>query len=123
ILHYVALFLVCEIQIELDVVVIYDIHQSREPSIVEEAALVRRFHEHTVLPDEYSRQIRSLVGAIRRAVGGEAVDTDLGGLMQIPAGLGPQRLYVAVVALCLAAKQFVSTTGRCFVEIHSGLWG
>jgi hypothetical protein len=78
-----------EAQLEEDVVVIDDIAERRESSVVKVAALVRRLHEETVFAHEEPGEVHRLVRMIRRAIGLEAVDADLGWLVQIPAGVRP----------------------------------
>ena len=75
--------------------------------------------EEAVLAHEDAGQVHRLVRVIRRTIGLEAVDADLRRLVEIPSGLGPQRLDVAVVALRLAAEELVAALGRRLVEIDA----
>src|SRR3954452_19597133 len=83
-----------------------------------EAAFVLRLHEKPSLADEQRRQIHGLVGVVGRAIGLEAVDSQLARGMDIPTRLGPKRLVMTTVAIGFAAKQFVTPPRRRRVEIN-----
>ena len=53
---------------------------------------------------------------VGRAVRLEAVDTDLGGCVQVPPRIGPEPLDVTVVAFRFAAEQSVSALRGVLVE-------
>src|SRR5579864_588860 len=63
---------------------------------------------------------RGPIPMIRRAIGLKAVDTNLGGRMQVPAGVGPEGFDVTVVALGLAAEQRVPAIGCRWIEAAGG---
>src|SRR5579864_913662 len=109
ILDQVSFLSVSESQAHTSVVMVNHSVQIGEAPVVIEAAF------------EMGRQRakrRSSIALIRRPIGLKAVDTDFGGLMQVPTRFGPERLYVAVVASCLAAKQPVPTCSSRLVEGH-----
>src|SRR5262249_40090537 len=96
-----------EIQIETGVVVVDDRRQRWKTTIVVEPSLHMR---------EQRANRRCAIAEIRRAVGLKRVNAHLIRLVEVPAGIGPQRFDVTVVASRLAAEQFVSSSGRGLIE-------
>src|ERR1041385_8904115 len=114
ILNQVALFRRREAEGHARVVMVDNLVQGRESTVVIEAAL-QVSEEHA--------DGRRAVPQIRRSIRLKAVDADFGRHMQIPAGIGPERLDVAVIALGLAAEELVSTRCGSRVKTASGrLW-
>src|SRR5215472_15473582 len=110
-----------EFKTKASVVVIDYIQQSRKAAIVIEAAFVDGLHEMAVFPDENSVQVHGLIDFVRRPVRLEAVDPDLLWCVQVPTGFSPQWLYMAVVALGLAAEQLVSEFSGRGIEVSARL--
>src|SRR5690242_17689029 len=107
ILNQVALFRGGQAERHARVVVIDDVVQRGEAAVVIKAA----FEMCEEIPNR-----RSAVASVGCAVGLEVVNANFRGGMQIPAGIGPERLDVAVVALGLATEQSVAAGGRRGIE-------
>lgn len=105
--NQVVLLLLGQAQGKDRFVVVDDVEQGRELAIVVEAPF-------RVRPEAAQR--RGPVPVIRGAVRLEAVDPDLGRRMQVPAGVRPERLEVAGVALRLSREENVASGGRSRVE-------
>lgn len=99
-----------------------NIEKCFEAAVMKKAALVLRTHKHTVFADEYSGEIRSLVGMIRRPIRLETVYTDVGRFVQIPSRLRPERFDMAIVAFGFSAEEFVPTLGGGRIEVLPRLW-
>ena len=77
-----------------------------KPAIVIEAALLVR-------PEPFQR--RRAIAFVRRTVGLEVVDADLGGFVRIPARLGEQRRHVAGGALRFAVEECFAARGGLLI--------
>ena len=75
----------------LVVMVDYGIQISEAPVVIEAAREMGRERTNR----------RGPIAVVRPAIGLEAIDANVAGLMQIPPGFGPQWLRVTVVASCL----------------------
>src|SRR5438552_16328559 len=84
-----------------------------------EAALVLGLHEKSPLANEDAGEVHRAAGVIRRAVGLEALDVDVLGLVVVPARLGPERLAMAAVAVRLPAEELVPAFGRFGIEVDA----
>src|SRR6185437_3103281 len=93
VLNQVLLVLAAEVQLELCVVVIDDVEQGGEPSVVEETALLMR---------PQSREGSRAVHVGRRAVGLERVDADLARRMHVVPRFGVERRDVTARTLARA---------------------
>src|SRR5213082_1754188 len=96
ILNQVALFGGGQAETHAGVVVIDDFVQRGEAAVVIKTAFEMR--------EEVANR-RSAIALIQRAVGLKIVDADFRGSMQIPAGIGPEWLDVAIVALRFATEE------------------
>src|SRR5262249_27565216 len=105
VLDEVLLLGLAEMEAKSLVVAVHDVEQRGEPTVMIEAPLVFRTHEQAALADENAGQVHRPVAVVRRAVGLEAVDPELVGLVDVPARLGPQRLVMAAIAVGLPAEQ------------------
>src|SRR5262249_54453790 len=106
VLDQVALLRAAETEIEMLVVVVDDVAQRGETTIVIEAALLVR-------PQASKR--RGAVHVGRRAIGLEGVDADLRGRMQVVPRLGEQRRDVAARALGRSVEERLAALGCGFV--------
>src|SRR5215813_13998368 len=102
---------------------IYDIHERWESSIMVKTALICRIHEQAAFTHEYSSQVHCLVAVVGCSVRLECIDANLFRLVQIPARLSPERLYVAIVAVGFSAEQSIPSLRRRVIKIYTGLRG
>lgn len=107
VLDEVALLRGAETKVEPSGVAPHDLHERRVSAVVVEAALGAR-------PESLER--RRTVTAIGRAIGLEAVDADLLGLVHVPAGLREERRHVAARAIRLALEQRRAALRRGGIE-------
>jgi len=107
VLHQVILLLIGQAQALDLVVVVHDVEQSRKPPVVVEASLLVR-------PEASQR--RCPVSFVRRALGLEIVNPDLGWRVHIPTGLGKQRRHMAGGALRFAVEDRLPTRSRATVK-------
>src|SRR5687768_3541907 len=90
--------------------VIDHVEQSRKASVMVKAALVN------LLGVEQRAQWGRYVHSRRAAIGLEAVDTNIFGLVQVVPGLGENRRHVAGSAFRLTVEESLSALrGRCVV--------
>src|SRR3954453_8275902 len=68
-----------------------------------------------------SRERRGSILTVRRSICLKVIDTDSGSWVHVPARLRPQRLDVAVVALCLSAEQLIASLCGGRIEVFPGL--
>jgi hypothetical protein len=121
IFNHVSFFLIRQAEVKQDVVVIDNVEECFEAAVMKITALVFRTHEHSVFADEYSGEIRSLVGMIGRPIRLETVNADVSRFVQIPSGLSPEWFDMTIVALGFSAEEFVPTLGGGGIEVLPGL--
>src|SRR5215475_1078970 len=97
---------------------IHDIKKRCKTAIMIKPSLILRTHEETALTDENGGQVLCFIDVVRRAVGLEAIDANLVGFVQIPAGLRPQRFHMTLDTMRLPTKKLVPSRGSCFVKVH-----
>ena len=95
------------------VVMVDDLPQVRNPPVV---------IKPTLETGEQLIDWRCAVTVVGSSIGLEAVDADLGESVQIPPGIGPQRLDMAAVAVGFAAEQLVAARGRRRIEAARRRW-
>src|SRR5262249_22663661 len=91
-------------EIEEGVVMIDHVDNRFETAVVVETALIGRTHKQTTFLDKQTRHVLSLVGMVRRAIGFDAVDSDLSMVVKVPTEYRPQRLHVANSTLCFRSE-------------------
>src|SRR5919201_6876301 len=87
-----------------------------------EPSFVGWIHKTPLFTDEDSGEVHRFVDTIRGPIGFEAIDSNLRGLMQIPARFSPEVPNVAGATSCLAIKERMSACGSIRIEINSRSW-